>query len=141
MQLAQGHLHPVAAIAVEAGRLYHRWDLPLTRPENACSLLPLAFFIPAGLLGGGLIQRGHLLDQGRVDEMADPRPVGFEGHLAILFLRHVNQLVVPAVGITQLQFTLLTAADPAGGHLVGKVFVAGRGIVSGVIGTGKGGGE
>ncbi len=48
---------------------------------------------------------------------------------------------MPTVGITQLKFTLITAADPAGRHLVGKVLVAGRGVVSGVIGARKGQGN
>ncbi len=73
--------------------------------------------------------------------MADPGPVGLEGHLAILLLRYLHQLVVPVVGVAQLQLILLVAGHPARCHLVGKVLVARGGIVGGVVGTGQGEGN
>ncbi|MNT60866.1 hypothetical protein D3C72_1984760 [compost metagenome] len=45
---------------------------------------------------------------------------------------------MPGVGVAQLQVAPVIQGDPARRHLVGKVLVAGRGVVSGVIGSGKG---
>ncbi|MOA36887.1 hypothetical protein D3C78_1584390 [compost metagenome] len=44
---------------------------------------------------------------------------------------------MPGVGVAQLQLPLITAADPAGRHLVGEVLVARGGIVAGVVGAGE----
>ena len=73
--------------------------------------------------------------------MADPRPLRLEGHLAVLLLRHLHQLVVPGIGVAQLECVSLAAGHPARRHLVSEVLVARAGIVGGVIGTGQGNGN
>ena len=81
------------------------------------------------------------MQQGRVHQVAQAIPIGLESHLAILLRRHLHQLAVPGVGVAQLQCALLVLGDPARGHLVGEVLVAGAGVMGGVIGPGQGEGN